>query len=315
MWRLALLLAAHTRALRAPARLGRAAALRAAENDNPDFLEQNLGDASTAGESKAFKPFLHPLAGVSVSPRGFVAVLASPQTDGAAQRALPVVIHRADVDRIRSPYALAFLQLIQGIDVATAAILPPDALQKHVGKDDAVLQRVRVVAATQKKPTTEKRSDAFEEALPPIAEKLEKTLASSLNVALPAGAAEDLLRKYAAEDGSLNREAFASVVADAREAAGPVQRDDDVAFQLVLEDGDRIPASPFLALALALRHRCELAAGDVFDGPHAVDATDLDLPIQRLEALVADGARLSAHFATMFDAATRDAALPNSKEP
>jgi hypothetical protein len=77
---------------------------------------------------------------------------------------------------------------------------------------------------------------------------------------------------------------------------------------LVLEDGDRIPASPFLALALALRHRCELAAGDVFDGPHAVDATELDLPIQRLEALVADGARLSAHFATMFDAATRDAA-------
>ena len=133
MWRLALL-AAHAAALRAPASLaslGRAAALRAAENDNPDFLEQNLGDASTAGESKAFKPFLHPLAGVSVSPRGFVAVLASPQTDGAAQRALPVVIHRADVDRIRSPYALAFLQLIQGIDVATAAILPPDALQKH----------------------------------------------------------------------------------------------------------------------------------------------------------------------------------------
>ena len=101
MWRLALLLAAHTRALRAPASLGRrAAALRAAENDNPDFLEQNLGDASTAGESKAFKPFLHPLAGVSVSPRGFVAVLASPQTDGEAQRALPVVIHRADVDRL-----------------------------------------------------------------------------------------------------------------------------------------------------------------------------------------------------------------------
>ena len=32
-------------------------------------------------------------------------------------------------------------------------------------------------------------------------------------------------------------------------------------------------------------------------------------------ALVADGARLSAHFATMFDAATRDAALPSSKEP
>ena len=121
------------------------------------------------------------------------------------------------------------------------------------------------------------------------------------------------MRKYAAEDGSLDREAFASVVADAREAAGPVQRDDDVVFQLVLEDGDRIPASPFLALALALRHRCELAAGDVFDGPHAVDATDLDLPIQRLEALVADGARLSAHFATMFDAATRDAALPSPR--
>ena len=243
-------------------------------------------------------------------------MLASPQTDGAAQRALPVVIHRADVDRIRSPYALAFLQLIQGIDVATAAILPPDALQKHVGKDDAVLKKVRVVAATQKKPMTEKRSDAFEEALPPIAEKLETTLATSLNIDLPSKAAEDLLRKYAAEDGSLNREAFASVVADAREAAGPVQRDDDVAFQLVLEDGDRVPASPFLALALALRHRCELAAGDVFDGPHAVDATDLDLPIQRLEALVADGARLSAHFATMFDAATRDAALPSSsKEP
>ena len=200
MWRLALLLAAHTRALRAPLARRRGVAVRSSEN--PDFLEDNLGDASTAGESKAFKPFLHPLAGVSVSPRGFVAVLASPQSDGAAQRALPVVIHRADVDRIRSPYALAFLQLIQGIDVATAAILPPDALQKHVGKDDAVLKRVRVVAATQKKPTTEKRSAAFEKSLPPIAEKLEKTLATSLNVALPAGAAEELLRKYAGENGS-----------------------------------------------------------------------------------------------------------------
>ena len=78
---------------------------------------------------------------------------------------------------------------------------------------------MRVVAATQKKPMTEKRSAAFEKALPPIAEKLETTLATSLNVALPAGAADDLLRKYAAEDGSLDREAFADVVKDAREAA------------------------------------------------------------------------------------------------
>ena len=153
---------------------------------------------------------------------------------------------------------------------------------RNVGKDDAVLKRVRVVAATQKKPMTEKRSAAFEKALPPIAEKLETTLASSLNVALPAGAADDLLRKYAGEDGSLDREAFAEVVKAAREAAGPVQRDDDVVFQLVLEDGDRIPASPFLALALALRHRraraatSSTAARGRRRGP--------DLPVQRLDS-------------------------------
>ena len=116
MWRLSLLFSIPTAALRAT-HLRRAVVLRAA--GNPDFLEDNLGDASTAGEAKTFKPFMHPLAGVSVSPRGFVAVLASPQTDGEAQRALPVVIHRADVDRIRSPYALAFLQLIQGIDAVS----------------------------------------------------------------------------------------------------------------------------------------------------------------------------------------------------
>ena len=79
MWRLSLLFSIRTAALRAPS-LRRSVVARAA--GNPDFLEDNLGDASTAGESKAFKPFLHPLAGVSVSPRGFVAVLASPQTDG-----------------------------------------------------------------------------------------------------------------------------------------------------------------------------------------------------------------------------------------
>jgi len=311
MWRVALL-AAQITALRAPAVRRRAGV--AARAGNPDFLEDNLGDASTAGEETSWKPFMHPLAGVSVSPRGFVAVLASPPKEGEAQRALPVVIHRADVDRIRSPYALTFLQLLQGIDVATAAVLPPDALQQHVGKDDAALTKVRVVAATNLKTPIEKRSAAFEAALPPIAEKLTATLMTSLNVALPPGAAAELLRAHAAEDAFLDRAAFALVVASAREAAGPVARDDDVAFQLVLADGDRVPAPPFLALALALRHRCELSAGDVFDGPHACAAADLDLPVQRLEALIADGARLSAHFQNMLGGAILDAAS-DKKEP
>ena len=86
--------------------------------------------------------------------------------------------------------------------------------------------------------------------------------------------------------------------------------DSEIGFEFEDEHGGH-----FQALSAPYADRFCVAAGDVFDGPHAVDATDLNLPVQRLEALVADGARLSAHFATMFDAATRDAALPSSKEP
>ena len=53
-------------------------------------------------------------------------------------------------------------------------------------------------------------------------------------------------------------------------------------------------------IAAVVRMRATMPAGSTAAEVHA--------------ALVADGARLSAHFATMFDAATRDAALPSSKE-
>ena len=116
-------------------------------SSNPDFLEDGLGEASSSYEAR--KPLLSPLGGVSVSPRGFVAILASPKDDDP-QRALAVQIHRGDVDAVVSPTALTILQLLQGIDVATATQLPPDALARALDAEDGDaprLAKVRVVPA------------------------------------------------------------------------------------------------------------------------------------------------------------------------
>ena len=98
-------------------------------SSRPDFLEDALGDASTSAAERAHarRPLLSPLGGVSVSARGFVAMLTSSK-DESPQRALPVVIHRSDVEGVTSPWALTILQLMEGIDVATAQVLPPNAL-------------------------------------------------------------------------------------------------------------------------------------------------------------------------------------------
>ena len=169
-------------------------------------------------------------------------------------------MHRADVDGVVSPFALGLLQLIQGIDVATAAVLPPDALETCFdGASDGAttprtLRRVRVVAATAPRPEpVPERSAAFEDVVAEKAEKLRGALSSSLGVAAQAGVAEDLLRVHAADDGSLSREGFAAVVAACREAAGPVSRDPYTAFQLVGDDGATTDVSPFLGFALAAR--------------------------------------------------------------
>ena len=107
-------------------------------------------------------------------------------------------------------------------------------------------------------------------------------------------------------------------VAAARALAAPVDRDESCAFELVAASGNTAIASPFLAIALALRHNAPLVLGDaLFDAPLARDADDLlrDLPVKRSEELVSDGARLSAHFATMFDTATKGAAAKAIFDP
>jgi len=314
MLRLATCLALATALRPSPARRSGAAPRRASDSSSLDFLEDNLGDASSAAEERA-RPLMAPFGGVSVSPEGFVAILASPKDD-SPQRALPVLVHRADVDGVVSPFALGLLQLIQGIDVATAAVLPPDALETCFdgasdGATPRTLRRVRVVAATAPRPEpVPERSAAFEDVVAEKAEKLRGALSSGLGVAAPAGVAEDLLRVHAADDGSLSREGFAAVVAACREAAGPVSRDPYTAFQLVSDDGATTDVSPFLGFALALRHKAPLDLGaGLFESPAARDAEEIlaTLPVKRLEELTADGARISAHFASMFDAATKEA--------
>jgi len=92
----------------------------------------------------------------------------------------------------------------------------------------------------------------------------------------------------------------------------PVDRDSHCAFELVAASGATAPASPFLALALALRYAAPLDLGaGLFDAPPAAAAADVvaGLPLlQRSEQLGSDGAVLSAHFATMFDKAQKAAA-------
>ena len=284
---------------------------------NPDFFEEALGDASSAFADR--RPLLSPLGGVSVSPRGFVAILASEKAEGAAQRALPVLLHRADVERVTSPTALTILQLLQGIDVATASQLPTDALDVAFGGEPESLAKVRCVLATvAPEAAPAPRSADFEAGLGAKAEKLAGALASKLGVAVSEEDGARLLRKFAADDGSLDRDAFSEVVAAARALAAPVDRDESCAFELVAASGNTAIASPFLAIALALRHNAPLVLGDaLFDAPLARDADDLlrDLPVKRSEELVSDGARLSAHFATMFDTATKGAAAKAIFDP
>ena len=80
-------------------------------------------------------------------------------------------------------------------------------------------------------------------------------------------------------------------------------------LQAYFHAGASADVSPFLGLALAIRHKVQLDLGEgLFEVPAALDAADLDLPVKRLDELAADGARLSATFATLFDQASKDAA-------
>jgi len=270
----------------------------------PDFLEDNLGDASSAAEARN-RPLTAPLGGVSVSPRGFVAVLVSSD----ATRALPVVVHRADVDAVTSPAALTLLQLIQGIDVAAASTLPADALERAFGAD-VELAKVRVIPATKPPPPPPApRDEAFEAALGAASEKLRTVLATSLGVSVSLDVVEDSLRRHGGDGATLDKDAFQLVLAEAREAAAPVARDESCAFVAVSTTGETADLSPFLGLALALRHKVMLDLGEgLFDVPMALDAGDLDLPVKRLDELIAEGAQHSATFATLFNQASKDAA-------
>ena len=80
-----------------------------------------------------------------------------------------------------------------------------------------------------------------------------------------------------------------------------------------LEVGGRpcAPATPAAGSAAAVGVFAAVETSD-YAALHqrAVDAADLlaELPVKRAEDLVTDGARLSAHFAQMFDTASRAAA-------
>jgi len=313
----------------------------------PDFLEDNLGDASSAAEARN-RPLTAPLGGVSVSPRGFVAVLVSSD----ATRALPVVVHRADVDAVTSPAALTLLQLIQGIDVAAASTLPADALERAFGAD-VELAKVRVIPATKPPPPPPApRDEAFEAALGAASEKLRTVLATSLGVSVSLDVVEDSLRRHGgdgadlcgwmsstrAEGGPPDSAAQARRSTKTRSSscwrrrekrlrpwratrAVPSWRWLPVYLWVFLDarrgtesaqvstTGETADLSPFLGLALALRHKVMLDLGEgLFDVPMALDAGDLDLPVKRLDELIAEGAQHSATFATLFNQASKDAA-------
>ena len=65
------------------------------------------------------------LQGFSISASGFVALL----VDRPRSRVLPLAVSVGDVERVQTPEALTLLQLLQGIDLGGAGLMPPEFLQ------------------------------------------------------------------------------------------------------------------------------------------------------------------------------------------
>ena len=79
--------------------------------------------------------------GFSVSPNGFVALLA----DTPRTRILPLQVNALDTVSAESPEALTLLQLLQGIDLG-GAVMPPELLKERTRPDVTVLHSVCVRA-------------------------------------------------------------------------------------------------------------------------------------------------------------------------
>lgn len=254
----------------------------------------------------AFRATSSALVGVSVSPRGFVALVASPS------RIYPVVLARADTERVVSAEAHTVLQLLQGIDMATA-VLPPDALQRAFANDNVELSRV--VLGLVKESRTEATESTIAGETPGTcsaaraASRAPALSAAMARLGLVVSVEEsaELLKRFADEDGELTRYAFSLALEAARRAAEPPRT---VAARLVATDGRSVEASAFVAVALALRYdscvECEAA---LFDEAEAIEATEVPatFPLMRsVEEIQLDGAQIEAHSRRMFaDAARR----------
>ena len=262
----------------------------------------------------AWSLYASPLAGLSVSPEyGFVMVLAS---QGKQQRMCPIAISKRDTERVVSAEGHTILQLIAGIDAATA-VLPPDALQRAFQDDsvrltDVVIQRRR----TLNKPELKLRRVEEEEDRDPDqcdlasaarrAPDLVKAV-GSLGLPLFESDAIKLLQKYSIQ-GELTREAFSDVVKDLKDET--CVTDTVIETRLYAEDGRNVETTAFTAFALAFRYAVPLTVDPIlyelsdlaFDAP---DATDRFPLFQNIRDLQDQGRRLEQHSRSLFAQATQ----------
>jgi hypothetical protein len=221
-----------------------------------------------------------PIAGASVSKDGFVVFL-SYQEQGRyfeQDKLIPLVISPVDTEKVQSPEALTFLQLLQGIDMATP-LLPPDALKRQYEEEGEVaLSEVHMYPPQDARGTSERGPDSqldtdrvlelsgeqqerretkIQEKAPDLVKALK-----TLNLDVDLDRAVSLLRSHASEDGDLDRNAFSTVLAAARVPVNIQPAGSLPIFTLVAltenSVGREVNVSAFVGLSLHLRHKVPL---------------------------------------------------------
>ena len=234
---------------------------------------------SRAGGASLMRMVESPIAGASVSPDGFVVMLSYLASGRFFEqdKMIPVVISPEDTEVVKSPEALTFLQLLQGIDMATP-ILPPDALEKEYGEEGIELAEVHVYppAAEHLHSARASSADHFPSSVLELSEDqkvrreariqqrapdLVKAL-GTLNVEVNEERAIELLRAHASVEGDLDRSAFSTVAAAARVSKNsrPQVRLPTFTLVGVTQDsvGKEVNVSAFVGLGLHLRHKVPL---------------------------------------------------------
>ena len=254
---------------------------------------------SRAGGASLMRMVESPIAGASVSPDGFVVMLSYVASGRFFEqdKMIPVVISPEDTEVVKSPEALTFLQLLQGIDMATP-ILPPDALEKEYGEEGIELAEVHVYppAADHLHSARASSADHFPSSVLELSEDqkvrreariqqrapdLVKAL-GTLNVEVSEERAIELLRAHASVEGDLDRSAFSTVAAAARvnKNSRPQVRLPTFTLVGVTQNsvGKEVNVSAFVGLGLHLRHKVPL----IIKGRRAAP-TDENVDVVKME--------------------------------